>query len=62
MGVLLGAASGRGAVGDSLGQGDFEDVTPTLNQDLHKAQDPRGQWRAPVALNPKLSSHKLRLS
>lgn len=48
----LGATSGGGAVGDSLGQGDLEDVVPTLNQDLRKAwnsdvlalvPDPRGR-------------------
>ena len=39
LGMLLGATSGGGAVGDSLGQGDLEDVAPTLNQDLHKAQE-----------------------
>lgn len=33
MGMLLGATSGGDAVGDSLGQGDLEDVAHTLNQD-----------------------------
>lgn len=38
-GCADGAASGGGAVGSSLGQGDLGNVVPTLNQDLHKAQE-----------------------
>lgn len=70
MGVLLGATSEGGAVGDSLGQGDLEDVAPTLNQGLHKAQEIQISQISfltptesrPVALNPKPPSHNLRLN
>lgn len=46
MGVLLGATSGGDAVGDSLGQGDLEDVAHTSRRESrpHKAQEIQMSW------------------